>query len=90
MKADGVRIESECLVGQYRDICDLIGYVAVEKLFLHYGGGYVSLPKKLLTDEFVHGYIVDCYKRGRKPKELAKDYDYTYSWILKIIRTSRG
>ena len=89
MKDDDIQITSDYLCGQYRELCEIIGFVAVEKLYLHFGGGYISLPKKLLADEFVHGYIVDCYKRGRKPKEIARDYDYTYSWILKIIRNHR-
>lgn len=54
MKEDGIQLESDCLCGKYKEICDIIGYVAVEKLYLSYGGGYISLPKKLLADEFVH------------------------------------
>lgn len=87
LKADGIEITSSCLNGEYKELCDLIGYDAVEKLYLQYYGGYISLPKKLLADEFVHSYIATCYNRGRNAKEMAREYDYTYSWIMKIVRT---
>jgi len=89
MKDDGIQIKSDNLCGKYRELCDLIGFVAVEKLYLHYGGGYISLPKKFMADEFVHSYILECHRRGQKAKDLAKEYDYTYSWVLKIIRNAK-
>jgi len=85
MKASGVEINSHSLNGEYRELCNLIGYEAVEKLYIKYCGGYINLPKKLLADEFVHGYIVTCYSNGYKAKDLAKELDYTYSWVRKII-----
>ena len=89
MKSDGVKIESSCLNGEYKELCDLIGYEAVEKIFIHYCGGYISLPKKLFVDDFVHEYIVKCYRNGRQPREIAREYDYTYSWVMKIIKRYR-
>ena len=86
MKADGIRIGSHCLNGEYKELCDLIGYEAVEKLYIKYYEGYISLPKKLFVDEFVHSYIVTCYKQGRNAKEMAREFDYTYSWIMKLVR----
>lgn len=88
-KADGKIIDSECLYGEYITLCSLIGFEAVEKLYTVYCGGYISLPKKLLADDFVHGYIVECYYNGKKPKELAKEFDYTYGWIMRLIREDR-
>ena len=90
MRADGVEITSPCLYGEYKELCDLIGYEAVEKLYIKYCGGYLSLPKKLLVDDFVHSYIVACYMGGRNAKEMARQFDYTYSWVMKIIRKSKG
>ena len=90
MKADGVEIDSHCLNEEYKVLCDLIGYEAVEKLYIKYYGGYISLPKKLFVDDFVHGYIVTCYKQGRDVREMAREFDYTYSWILKLVRRSRS
>ena len=90
MKADGVTIDSHCLNGEYRELCELIGYEAVEKIYIKYYGGYITLPKKFLTDEFVHDYIVTCYNSGRKAKLMAREFDYTYSWIMKIVRRSKG
>ena len=86
MRADGIRIDSHCLNGEYKDLCNLLGFEAVEKIFVHYYGGYISFPKKLFMDDFVHDYIVTCFCNGRKPREIAREYDYTYSWVMKIIR----
>ena len=90
MKSDGIEIKSNCLCGEYKELCELIGYEAVEKIYLHYCGGYISLPKKLFADDFVHGYILTCYHNGRKAKEIAREYDYTYSWVMKIIRKDKS
>ena len=90
MKTDGIEIKSNCLCGEYKELCDLIGYEAVEKIYRHYCGGYISLPKKLFADDFVHGYIIACYHNGRKAKEIAREYDYTYSWVMKIIRRDKS
>jgi|GEM_PF-296744 len=89
MKADGVKIESHCLNGEYQKLCNLLGYEAVEKLYLHYYGGYLNLPKKLFVDDFVHSYIVRCYRNGRDAKEMAREYGYTYSWVMKLVRRAR-
>ena len=90
MKEDGIKIESHCLYGDYKELCNLIGYEAVEKLYLRYSGGYINLPKKLFVEGFVHDYIVKCYFNGRKAKELAREYGYTYSWIMKLVREARS
>ena len=89
MKADGLRIEKNCLNEQYKELYDFIGYEAMEKLYLRFNGGYLSLPKKLFRDDFVHGYIVSCYKQGRNVNEMARQFDYTYSWIMKLVRKAK-
>ena len=90
MKADGVEIDSHCLNGEYKELCNLIGYEAVEKLYIKYYGGYINLPKKLFEDAFVHGYIVTCYRQGRNAREMAREFDYTYSWVMKLVRKAMG
>ena len=89
MKSDGVVIDRSCLHGDYRELYDLVGYEAVEKIYMKYYGGYLSLPKKLLADEFVHSYISACYCKGRNAKEMAREFDYTYSWIMKVVKKVR-
>ena len=89
IKANGEMIDSHCLNGRYKELCDLIGYEATEKLYIRYYGEHLAFPKKFLADEFVHSYIVKCYNNGYKAKQMARDFDYTYSWILKIIRSSK-
>ena len=89
MKANGVKIEGQNLQSAYKELCDLIGYEAVEKLYLRYRGGYISLPKKFFIDEFVHSYIVTRYINGNNANEMAREYDFTYSWIMKLVRKAR-
>lgn len=78
-------INCNCFNGEYKKLVALIGIEAVEKINLEYGGGYLSLPKKLLSDEFVYQCILNEYD-GTNARELAKSLDCTYSWILKIIK----
>ena len=89
MKADGIPINSSCLHGEYRVLCDMIGYEAVEKIYWEYYGRILSLPKKLLADEFVHSYITNCYENGKNARDMAREYDYTYSWVMKMIKASK-
>jgi len=87
LKADNIEVESHCLRGDYKTLCELIGYEGVEKIYLHYlGSGYINVTKKLFVDSFVHNYIVTCYHKGRTPENLAREFDYSYSHVMKLIR----
>ncbi len=78
-----------CLNGIYKKLAELIGFEATVKLHSEFGGGYLSLPKKLLSDEYVYQCILKEYN-GTNAREIAKSLDCTYSWILKIIKKKGG
>jgi len=86
IKDDGFKVESQDLFGEYKELCDLIGYEAVEKIYLKYSGGYVSLPQKFLSDEFIRHYIVTCCGNGRTISEMARKCGYSYSWVLRLTK----
>lgn len=77
---------SDCLNGTYKKLAQLIGFEATIKLHSEFGGGgYIPTPKKLLSDEYVHQCILSEYD-GKNARQLAKDWDCTYSWILKLVK----
>jgi len=91
LKADGVKVDSNCLRGDYKTLCELIGYEAVEKIYIYFrGSGYIKLSKKLFDDSFVHKYIVTRYHNGHAAEDLAREYDYTYSHVMKLIRRAKS
>ena len=79
-------MDSSCLHGEYQELCELLGYETVEKIYRYYCGSYLNLPKKLFTDDFLHKHIAVCYSNGDTIKDIARECGYTYSWALKIIR----
>lgn len=78
-----------CLNDTYKKLAKVIGFDAAIKLHSEFGGGYISLPKKLLSDEYVYQCILNEYN-GSNAKEIAKSFDCTYSWILKIVKMKKG
>jgi len=86
MKIDISKLDSSCLYGSYRELAELIGIENTIKIYDKYGGGYLSLPKKFLDDDYIHQQILHEYN-GKNTQELAKKYGYTYSWVRKLIKT---
>ena len=78
-------MENSCFNGCYQDLIDLIGHEHTLLLYETYAGQYLSLPKKLLSDEYIHALIKKEYD-GKNAKELARKYKYTYSWLMKILK----
>ena len=58
------------------------------KIYKKYSGQYLTFPKKLLTDDYVHQMLLAEYD-GRNGKALARKYGYTYSWVMKMIKASK-
>ncbi len=82
---DVSELDVSCFNGCYRDLVELIGHDNTLILYRAYAGQYVSFPKKLLADSFVHEQIIKEYN-SVNAKELARKYGYTYSWIMKLIK----
>jgi len=82
-------LDCTCFNGCYCELIELIGHENTIKIYKRYSGQYLTFPKKLLTDEYVHTMLLSEYD-GRNGKSLARKYGYTYSWVMKMIKASRG
>ena len=78
-------LKSSCFNGSYKELVDLIGHDNTLILYENYAGQYLSLPKKLIAEEYLHKLILSEYD-GTNAKKLARKYGYTYSWIQKILK----
>lgn len=81
-------LDSSCFNGVYKELIELIGYKNTAILHDYFSGQYVTFPKKILSEEYIHSRIVSEYD-GTNTKELARKYDYSYSWVMKILKKSR-
>ena len=78
-------LDSSCYNGSYKEFVELIGHEHTLILHKSFAGQYVTFPKKLLADTYIHELILTEYN-GANAKELARKYNYTYSWIMKLIK----
>lgn len=85
---DLVKLDSSCFNGSYKELVELIGHESTLLLHKTYGGQYVTFPKKLLADAYIHELILTEYD-GTNAIELAKKYNYTYSWIRKLLKKNQ-
>lgn len=73
----------------YKEILELIGYENTLKLHGYYAGQYITFPKRILKESYIHQRIVEEYD-GTNARALARKYDYSYSWIMKISKKYKG
>ncbi|MDM5251007.1 Mor transcription activator family protein [Lysinibacillus sp. G4S2] len=82
---DKSTLDSSCFNGAYKEFVELIGYKNTLRVYDYFAGQYVTFPKRLLSEEYLHEQIVKEYD-GTNAKELARKYDYSYSWVRKILK----
>ena len=78
-------LDSSCFNGAYKELVELIGYENTLLIHDYFAGQYVTFPKRLLSEKYLHEQIIKEYN-GTNAKELARKYDYSYSWIRKIVK----
>lgn len=88
MNIDNKYLTSDCYNGSYKELIDLIGYENTMKIYESYAGQYITLPKKLYSDDYIHQCIREEYN-GTNAREIAKKYNYTYSWIMKLLKNNK-
>lgn len=79
-------LDSACFNGVYKELVELIGYENTLLIHNYFAGQYVTFPKRLLSEKYLHEQIIKEYN-GTNAKELARKYDYSYSWIRKIVKS---
>ena len=79
-------LDSSNFSGVYKEFVELIGHQNTLIVHSYFAGQYVTFPKKLLSEEYLHQQIYLEYD-GKNAKQLARKYDYSYSWIMKILKS---
>lgn len=64
----------------YKDLIELIGFENTLKVYSHYNGQQLSLPKRLYSKTYVEKKVIEEYD-GTNVKQLAKKYSYTERWV---------
>lgn len=89
---DGENIESiniEHLNEVYAELVTLIGYENTMVLYDYYAGQYISFPKRIYKETYIYQRILSEYD-GENANYLARKYNYSYSWIMKILKKYRS
>lgn len=73
----------------YKELMDIIGYENMIKLHEYYAGQYITFPKRILKESYIHKRIIEEYD-GSNARNLARKYDYSYSWVMKILKKGSG
>ena len=68
----------------YRELCDLVGYENMLKLYAQYKGFQVNFPTRLYSKDYVREVLKKEYN-GSNTKELARKLGYSERWIRKIV-----
>lgn len=71
--------------GVYKELIEIVGYENMIKLHEYYAGQYITFPKRILKESYLHQRIVEEYD-GANARDLARKFDYSYSWIMKILK----
>lgn len=69
----------------YKELIEIVGYENMIKLHEYYAGQYITFPKRILKESYLHQRIVEEYD-GENARDLARKYDYSYSWIMKVLK----
>jgi Mor family transcriptional regulator len=68
----------------FEELKDIIGPEAAKRLIDHYSGSNVYYPKRIWVKR-QHRQIRDEFKNGASYGELAARYEYTESYIRRIV-----
>lgn len=68
----------------YRELCDLVGYENMLKLYAQYKGFQVNFPTRLYSKDYVRTVVKKEYN-GSNTKALARKLGYSERWIRKIV-----
>lgn len=73
----------------YKELIEIVGYENMIKLHEYYAGQYITFPKKVLKESYIHQRIVEEYDGGNA-RHLARKYNYSYSWIMKVLKKHKN
>lgn len=73
----------------YQELVEVIGYENMIKLHEYYAGQYITFPKRILKESYIHQRIIEEYD-GTNARDLARRFNYSYSWIMKLVQRHRN
>lgn len=73
----------------YQELIEVIGYESMIKLHEYYAGQYITFPKRILKESYIHQRIIEEYD-GTNARDLARRFNYSYSWIMKLVQRHRN
>ena len=85
MRLEIKNAESKHFNSIYQELIEVIGYESMIKLHEYYAGQYITFPKRILKESYIHQRIVEEYD-GTNARELARRFNYSYSWIMKVLQ----
>lgn len=85
MRSEIESAESKHFNSIYQELIEVIGYENMIKLHEYYAGQYITFPKRILKESYIHQRIVEEYD-GTNARELARRFNYSYSWIMKVLQ----
>lgn len=85
MRSEIEKAENKHFNTVYRELVEIIGLEHTLKLHDFYSGQYLTFPKRVLKESYLHQRIVEEYD-GTNARHLARKYDYSYSWIMKVLK----
>ena len=72
----------------YRELCDLVGYENMLKLYKQHKGFQVNFPTRLYSKDYVREVLKKEYN-GSNTKELARRLGYSERWIREPLNNQR-
>lgn len=85
MRSEIEKAENKHFNTVYKELVEIIGLEHTLKLYQFYAGQYLTFPKRILKESYLHQRIVEEYD-GTNARHLARKYDYSYSWIMKVLK----
>jgi len=85
MYSEVEKAKNKHLNGIYKELIEIVGFENTIKLHEYYAGQYITFPKRILRESYLHQRIVEEYD-GTNARDLARKYDYSYSWIMKVLK----
>ena len=76
--------EPQSLNVVYREICELVGYENMIKIYTEYRGQQITFPVELYSREYIHNMIRKEFN-GQNVNELAIKYGYNERSIRRIV-----
>lgn len=72
--------------GIYEELAMLIGIDSVIKIYDLYKGQQVSFPKRLFSQNFVEGQILQGCHDSKSVKAMAMKFGYTERWVRGVLQ----